>query len=101
MEKAKRTTNPTVSTLASGNALVAKQMQANAGDILPEHLANLESILMIQQGECIFRINNQEQILKEGETIVVPSNTKHQITAITNFKAVHFMPKNIKFEFFA
>lgn len=97
MEKA---TPPKVKTLAEGSELIAKQMQADAGQLMPEHLANLESIVFVREGECVFKMNNEEQVLKQGDTIIVPPEVRHQIKAITNFKGVHFMPKGIKFKFF-
>lgn len=95
-----KVTPPKVKTLATGDKLIAKQMRANAGDLLPEHLANLESIVLIQEGECIFKMNDKETILKQGDSIIVPPNVKHQIKVTVDFKAVHFMPKEIQFEFF-
>ena len=93
-------TKPNVTSIASGKKLIAKQMQAKAGDLLPEHIASLESILFIHEGECILKINGEDIILKQGEGYVVPADTKHQIKATTDFKGVHFMPIEIKFEFF-
>jgi len=96
-----KVTKPKVKTLASGSNLLAKQMQANAGDLLPKHLANVESILFIQEGECIFKIDGEDKQLKQGEALVVPPETEHQIKAKTdNFKGVHFMPSDIEFQFF-
>lgn len=95
-----KVTPPKVKTLAEGNVLVAKQMQADAGQLLPEHLANLESIVLVREGECVFKMNNEELVLKQGDTIIVPPEVRHQIKAITDFKGVHFMPKEIKFMFF-
>ena len=95
-----KVTKPTVKTLATGNKLVAKQMQANAGELLPAHLANVESILFIQEGECVFKMNDKDHVLKQGDAIVVPPGTKHQIRANKDFKAIHFMTNEIKFEFF-
>lgn len=96
----KKTTHPKVKTLALGSKLVAKQMQANAGDLLPVHSASLESILLVQEGACIFKINEIEKLLNEGDALVVPPGIKHQIKAETDFKAIHFMPKEIEFNFF-
>lgn len=93
-------TNPKVSTLASGAKLLAKRMQAKAGDLLPEHLANMESILFIEEGECILRIHGEDKLLRQGDAFIVPPEIKHQIKAETNFKGVHFMSINIKFQFF-
>ncbi len=93
-------TNPKIKLMASGKRLTAKQMQAKAGDLLPKHLANLESILFVQEGECILSINDKENILKQGDAFVVPPNITHQIRANTDFKGIHFMPKEIEFQFF-
>lgn len=95
-----KVTPPNVKTLAAGTKLMAKQMQAHAGDLLPEHLADAESILFIYEGECTFKMNDTDYILREGDSMVVPPGIKHQIKANTDFKAVHFMPIEIKFKFF-
>lgn len=96
----KKTTKPTVTLLATGKDLVAKQMAAKAGDLLPKHSASVESMLYIIQGEGVLNIKGEELELKEDKTFVIPQHEKHQIKAITDFRALHFMPKNIKFEFF-
>lgn len=93
-------TKPKVRSLATGPDLVAKQMEANAGDVLPRHLANIESILFVHEGQCTLRISGKEELLKAGDAYIIPPDTEHQIKAETNFKGVHFMPKDIKFKFF-
>lgn len=93
-------TKPKVRTLATGTELVAKQMQAEAGDLLPKHLADVESVLFIHEGECIFDLDGEKTTLEAGESIIVPAKVKHQIKVTEDFKGVHFMPKNIQFEFF-
>lgn len=42
---------PNVTVLATGADFSAKQMQANANEVMPLHHANLESILFIYEGE--------------------------------------------------
>lgn len=93
-------TKPKVRPIALGSELVAKQMQANAGDLLPKHLANVESILFIHKGACILQIKGEDVNLKEGEGYIIPAQEKHQIRVVSDFKGLHFMPKDIKFEFF-
>jgi len=95
-----KVTKPNVKTLATGSKLVAKQMRAKAGELLPKHLANVESILFIHEGECILHIEGKEEHLKPGQAYIIPPKAKHQIKVITDFKGVHFMPEEIKFEFF-
>lgn len=93
-------TKPKVKPIATGTNLVAKQMQAEAGALLPQHLADAESILFIHQGECILKMNDEDIVLKQGEGHIIPPDTKHQIKAITDFKGLHVMPKSIKFQYF-
>ena len=93
-------TKPNVQTITSGKNLVAKQMEAEAGALLPKHLANVESILFLHEGECILTINDEDIVLKKGEGYVIPPDVKHQIKAITDFKGLHVMPIEIKFEYF-
>ncbi|HLT80166.1 MAG TPA: cupin domain-containing protein [Cyclobacteriaceae bacterium] len=97
MEKVSK---PKVKTLAAGTNFVAKQMAANEGELLPKHSANIESIMFIHEGECILNLGGQDNHLKPGDAIIVPPNVPHQFKAITDFRGVHFMPKDIQFEFF-
>lgn len=95
-----KVTKPNVSNIALGKNLVAKQMQAKAGALLPKHLTDVESILFIHEGECNLNINGEDIILKQGEGYIIPADTKHQIKVLADFKGLHFMPAEIKFEFF-
>ena len=95
-----KVTKPKVNSIASGENLIAKQMQAKAGDLLPKHLSDMESILFVHEGECILKINDEDIELKQGEGYIIPPETKHQIKAITDFKGLHFMPKSIQFQYF-
>ena len=92
--------NPRIKVLASGTKLIAKQMEASAGELLPAHLANLESVLFVHQGACTITMNDQEFVLKQGDAMTIPPEIKHQIKVNEDFKAVHFMPAEIKFKFF-
>src|SRR5690625_2989375 len=93
-------TKPKERSIATDKNLVAKQMQAEAGALLPKHLAAVESILFIHQGECIFNMKDEDIVLKQREGYIIATDTKHPIRATTDFKGLHFMPKAIKFEYF-
>lgn len=93
-------TKPKVTQLAIGEELNAKQMEAKAGELLPKHLATIESVLVMIEGECSINLNGIDHNLKVGDSFIVPPHLKHQIKAITDFKAVHIMTNDIKFEFF-
>lgn len=96
----KKVTPPKVRTLATGKNLIAKQMQGKSGDLMPKHLANVESIVFVHEGECLFHMDGQATPLKSGDSLLVPPQAKHQIEVVSDFKGVHFMPKDIEFEFF-
>lgn len=96
----KKVTKPNVKLLAKGEKFVAKQMQAKAGEILPEHIASIESVVVVTEGECILAIAGTDHVLKLGDAFVVPPKIKHQIRAVEDFKAVHVMTNDIQFEFF-
>lgn len=91
---------PNVRSIASGNNLILKQMKAKAGDLLPKHLADAESILFVHEGECILNMNGEDIVLKQGDGYVIPPDTKHQIKVVKDFKGLHFMPVAIKFQYF-
>lgn len=91
---------PDVTVLATGTDFVAKQMRAGAGETMPSHHASMESVLFVYDGECILELGNREVVLRQGEATVIPKLVRHQIKAVTDYKGIHFMPKDIKFEFF-
>ncbi|MFA5670032.1 MAG: cupin domain-containing protein [Balneolaceae bacterium] len=92
--------NPTVKLLAKGEMLSAKQMSAKAGDLLPKHTANTESVVLMMEGECVIDLDGTNHILKPGDSIIIPPAVMHQIRAVEDFKAIHVMTNDIKFEFF-
>lgn len=95
-----KVTKPRVRDLALGSDYVAKQMAAKEGDLLPLHSADVESIMFIHEGECILILDGVDHPLKAGEAMIVPPHIKHQFRGITDFRGVHFMPKDIKIEYF-
>lgn len=95
-----KVTNPTVKELAKGKKFHAKQMSAKAGDLLPKHTASIESVLIVMEGECVLSIDGTDHTLKLGDTFIVLAAIKHQIRAVTDFRAIHVMTNDIEFEFF-
>jgi|SRR5690554_7955786 len=91
---------PNVKLLAKGDKFNAKQMGAKAGELLPKHIASIESVVVVMEGECILNIDGTEHALKQGDCFVVPPKIVHQIRAVEDFRAVHVMTNDIEFEFF-
>lgn len=95
-----KVTNPKVKLLSKGEKFNAKQMEAKAGELLPKHLATIESVLIVLEGECVLTLAGTDHTLKPGDSFIVPSDIEHQIKAIKDFKAVHVMTNDIQFKFF-
>src|SRR5690606_41330049 len=90
---------PTVSVLATGTDFAAKQMQANANEVMPLHHANLESILFIYEGECILQMNDEELLLNRGKPGVIHPLINNKFKELRDYKGIHLRPKAIKLEF--
>lgn len=96
----KKVTKPKTKIVATGRKFNAKQMEAKAGDLLPKHLANIESVLIVLEGECVLALDGTDHVLKQGDSFIVPPEIEHQIRVIEDFKAVHVMTNDIEFKFF-
>lgn|SRR5690606_30041081 len=97
MEKVSK---PTVRALAEGEKFKTKQMKASSGKLLPKHLANVESVVVVTKGEIMFNLEGEDHPLKQGDVFVVPRDAQHQIKVVEDFAAIHIMPQDIKFEYF-
>ncbi len=82
-----------------GPGLVAKQMQASAGQSFPRHRASAESVLVVTEGRCIIRFTATDQTVGAGQTAVITANEWHHVEASPSFTAVHVIPKEIRFAF--
>ena len=56
------------------------------GEGLSEHTAPFEAVVTILDGECEVRVAGEAHRLKEGETIILPANKPHSLSAVTRFK---------------
>ena len=88
-----------VTPLESGALLETKLMEGSSGSSFPKHRASIESVLVVIAGRCIIRFSEVEHALEAGDSFLVPADDWHQITADSEFKAVHVMPKEIEFVF--
>lgn len=88
-----------VTPLQEGASLVIKRMEGSGGVSFPGHRASLESALVVVEGQCIFRTSDSDQVLKQGDSVVVPADIWHQVVAKPDFNAIHIMPAAIRFDF--
>jgi quercetin dioxygenase-like cupin family protein len=63
------------------------------GQALSEHTAPFDALVYIVEGIAEIIIDGQSHNLNEGESIIMPANIPHAVTAIENFKMVLTMIK--------
>lgn len=85
--------------LQNGAVLMTKQMEGTEGTEFPKHTASLESVLVMLEGSCTVVFPDAAHELRPGDTFIVPASKVHQVVGTPHFKAVHVMPKDIRFDF--
>ena len=63
-----------------------KLLAFDRGTGLPEHGGKGEALVCILDGEAEFDICGDKVRVKSGESLVIPSDAPHSVTAITPFK---------------
>ena len=85
--------------LEEGNVLVTKRMEGDEGSAFPKHSASRESALVVIEGTCTITFGDTVHTLSTGDTFIVPADKIHQVKAEPAFKAIHIMPRDIRFAF--
>lgn len=85
--------------LLQGAVLMTKRMEGTDGTEFPRHTASLESALVMLEGSCTITFPDAVHELRPGDTFIVPADLVHHVVATPNFKAIHIMPRDIRFNF--
>ncbi|MDP4291826.1 MAG: cupin domain-containing protein [Bacteroidota bacterium] len=64
------------------------------GQLLSEHTAPFAALILIIDGEAEVKINSVPYALKAGQSIIMPANIPHAVTATERFKMVLTMIKD-------
>lgn len=89
-----------VTPLQEGALLSAKRMEGTSETPFPGHTASIESVLVVTEGRCIIEFADARHELQAGDAFLVPPDQWHRVTGDPDFKAVHVMPTDIRFDFF-
>lgn len=68
--------------LIYGEKVMLAEVRLKKGTVVPEHHHENEQITWIAKGELLFEIGGKTISVKEGEVLVIPSNTPHKATAL-------------------
>ena len=63
------------------------------GEMLSEHTAPFDAILQVLDGKTEVTIDGKKNILLTGESIIMPANIPHAVTALEKFKMLLIMIK--------
>ena len=63
------------------------------GDMLSEHTAPFDAIVQVLDGSVEIEIDHKPHILVTGESIIMPANIPHAVTALEKFKMLLIMIK--------
>lgn len=85
--------------LLDGAVLMTKRMEGTNGAEFPRHSASLESALVMLEGSCTIAFPDAVHALLPGDTFIVPADVVHHVVGTPDFKAIHIMPKDIRFDF--
>ncbi len=68
--------------LAYGGNLMITIVEFEKGASAPVHSHPHEQISHILEGRFVYRIDGEESILEEGDSVYVPPNAEHNVTAL-------------------
>jgi quercetin dioxygenase-like cupin family protein len=87
--------NPQVSRRAIHTAgLTIARLNLQKGAVVPEHSHVHEQIATVERGALQFSIGGQELILRDGQSLAIPSNVPHGVVALEDTVVVDvFSPR--------
>ncbi len=65
-----------------------------AGEVISEHSAPFDALVVIHDGKARVTIGGQEHTLSAGEAIILPANIPHGLKALEAFKMLLVMIKS-------
>jgi quercetin dioxygenase-like cupin family protein len=63
------------------------------GEMLSEHTAPFDAIVQVLDGSVEVEIDHKPHVLVTGESIIMPANIPHAVTALEKFKMLLIMIK--------
>jgi quercetin dioxygenase-like cupin family protein len=68
--------------IVTGTHLMLAQTYLKQGALVPMHAHASEQMTYVLQGALKFRVEDEEIIVREGEVLHIPANTRHQAEAL-------------------
>jgi quercetin dioxygenase-like cupin family protein len=87
----KETRKPEMTPLNKGKALKTLQVEAKAGMAMPAHYTTKEAAIVVQEGKALLRMPDEDHVLKQGTTFILPAEADHSLKIEEDFKAIVLM----------
>ena len=85
--------------ISHGGSLMMTEVTFNKGISLPAHAHIHEQTTYIAKGSFEFTLGDETKVVKQGDSIYIPSNIPHSVTALEDAVAVDaFTPQREDFK---
>lgn len=64
--------------------LTIARLEIQKGAVVPEHHHVQEQVATVERGELQFWFGDQEMILRDGQSVAIPSNVPHKVVALAD-----------------
>jgi quercetin dioxygenase-like cupin family protein len=75
------------------------QVSGNAGMKMPLHHVTKETVVMVQKGSALLTMDEEQHMLMEGSTFVIPARQNYSFSLKTGFKALMITSQDTKIKF--
>jgi len=99
MESVKEKTLPQLVLLVEKEQHKVYAVTGSSGASMPEHITTKEAVVIIQKGEVVLNIQNQNYYLKQNDVFIIPAGVQHSLSIEKDFKAVVIMDIDSQIEF--
>ncbi len=90
---------PQLTLIDKGNSLKTLQVKALTGMKMPPHHTTKEAVIVVQKGEAILKMPNEDHTLKKGTVFIIPSGVNHSLEILKDFEATVIMAIDAEINF--
>lgn len=90
---------PELKVLNKGERYKIFEVRGSEGAMMPLHLSTKEAVLIVQEGEAVLIINNENNKLNRNDFYTIPAATAHSLLIKSKFKAFVIMELDSEIEF--
>lgn len=94
-----KTKMPELKILEKGETYKIFEVKGGEGMLMPQHLSTKEAVLIIQEGEAVLTIDNENHYLTQNDTFIIPGTAVHSLLIKDKFKAFVIMELDSEIEF--